>query len=132
MSANGKSATFSLSTVGYQDLVLTFATRGTATGFATHAWSWSADNVTYATLTSIPANKTSTWLLETVDFSAVAGIENISTAYLRLTVAGNTTVAGNNRFENIQINAAVVPEPGSLALLGGFGLLAASFIRRRS
>jgi hypothetical protein len=129
-SANGKSVIFSLSTVGYQDLVLSFATRGTATGFATHDWSWSADGVTYTPLASIAANKTSTWSLETVDFSAVANIENVSTAYLMLTVSGATSASGNNRLENVQINATAVPEPSAAV----FGVMAAAgiFARRAS
>lgn len=128
--ANNKSVIFSLSTLGYEDLVLTFATRGTSTGFDTHAWSWSTDGVNYTPLTSIAANKTSTWSLETVDFTAVSSLDNASTAYLMLTVSGATSAAGNNRLDNIQINAVAVPEPTALALLGGFGILAVVTRRR--
>lgn len=79
--------------------------------------------MTYNPLTSILANKTSTWTVETVDFSAISSIENISSAYLQLTVSGATSATGNNRLDNIQINAAVVPEPTVLALIAGFGAL---------
>lgn len=128
-SANNKSAIFSLSTLGYEDLVLSFTTRGTGTGFDTHAWSWSTDGVNYTPFTSIAANQTSTWSIETVDFSSISALENIPTAYLMLTVSGATSTSGNNRFDNIQINAVAVPEPTALALLGGFGILA--LIKRR-
>jgi hypothetical protein len=47
------------------------------------------------------------------------------------TSANGGTVAsgGTDRIDNVTV--AVVPEPTSLSLMGGFGLLAWAFIRRR-
>ena len=130
LSANGKSMIISLDMTGYQDLVLSLATRGTSTGFNTHDWAWSTDGVNYTSLISNAANQTSTWSTETVDFTGT-GLDNAPTAYISLTVNGATGTTGNNRFDNILLNVSAIPEPTSLSLLGGFGLLAWVVARRR-
>jgi len=123
-SANGKSLIFSFSMAGYSDLTLSFATRGTATGFDTHEWAWSTDGVNYTPLAdNNTANKTATWQLKTVDFAGT-GLDNAANAYVQLTFSGATSAAGNNRLDNIQLSGMPIPEPSALALvlLGGLGL----------
>ena len=129
--ANGLSMIFSFNLTGYQDPVLTFATRGTGTGFNTHTWLYSTDNVTYNPVIANVANQTATWSIETVDLSAFNAVDNNSTVFLELTLSGATSGSGNNRFDNIQLNATAVPEPSSLPVLAGFSILAWNFIRRR-
>ena len=125
MSANGKSMIFSFSMTGFMDPILSFATRGTATGFDTHAWSWSTDDSVFTPFTSLSANRTATWAVETIDFSSVNALDNSSTVYLMLSFSGATSASGNNRLDNIQINATAVPEPSTLALavFGGLSCL---------
>ncbi len=132
--ANGKSAIFSLSLLGYESLEVSFATRGTGTGFNMHLWSWSTDGITFTPLAgNNTAVTTSTFEVKTVDFSVASGLNNAVTAYLMLTVSGATSTSGNNRFENIQFNAEplTVPEPSVGAILGGFGLLVMLMAARR-
>lgn len=133
MSANGKALTFSFSMNGYQDLSLSFATRGTATGFDTGTWSWSTDGVNYTTLTGVnTATRNTTFAVQTVDFSSVSALDNAPNAYLQYTLSGATTSGGNNRLDNVQFNAMVVPEPSTLALAAVAGLLLAAGARRRA
>lgn len=132
--ANGKSMILSFSMLGYEDLVLSFATRGTSTGFNTHVWSWSTDGITYSPLAgNNTAVNTSTFVVKTVDFSSEFTLDNASTAYLMLTVSGASNVNGNNRLDNIQLNATpiAVPEPSAMAIVGGFGMLALFMAARR-
>jgi hypothetical protein len=70
----------------------------------------------------------------TPDLTGVA--DNEASVWFRLidvdtTSANGGTVAsgGTDRIDNVTV--AVVPEPTSLSLMGGFGLLAWAFIRRR-
>jgi hypothetical protein len=131
--ANGKSVIFSFNTLGFEDLVLSFATRGTATGFNTHAWAWSTDGVNYTSVVGNTAVTTSTFEIKTVDLSLVSALDNAPTAYLMLTVSGATSASGNNRLDNLQLNATpiVVPEPSAAAIVGGFGLLGLFMAARR-
>ncbi len=132
--ANGESMIFSLSMLGYESLSISFAVRGTGTGFNTHVWSWSTDGSVYTALAgNNTADTTAAFLLKSVDFSSVLDLNNASTAYLKLTVSGASQSAGNNRFDNIQLNATPlsVPEPSPMALVGGFGMLALVMAARR-
>lgn len=129
-SANGKAVVFSFNMSGETTLQLSLATRGTSTGFDTHAWAWSTDGTSYTPLISDAANKTSAWSVETVNFGSV--LDNVPTAFISLTLSGATSGSGNNRLDNIQLNTTPVPEPSTLALaaLGGVATLVA-FRRRR-
>ena len=132
-SANGKSLIFSFNTLGYEDLILSFATRGTSTGFNTHAWSWSTDGINYTPVAGNTAVTATTFEVKTLDLSAVAGLDNASAAYLMLTLSGASSATGNNRLDNIQLNASpiAVPEPSAMAIVGGFGLLGLFMAARR-
>lgn len=132
-SANGKSLFFSFSTFGYEDLTLSFASRGTATGFNTHAWAWSTDGINYTSIVGNTAVTATTFEVKTLDLTTITGLDNASTAYLRLTLSGATSATGNNRLDNIQLNATpiAVPEPSAMAIVGGFGMLALFMAARR-
>jgi hypothetical protein len=122
--SNGQSFTFGIDMTGYQDLVVTFATRGTATGFNNNQLSWSTDGVTFTDFGSAWDGRPTSFFLVTRDLSSVDALDNASTVFIRITLDGATSAAGNNRFDNVQFNATLIPAPGAAALLGLGGLIA--------
>ncbi|MBL7904239.1 MAG: chitobiase/beta-hexosaminidase C-terminal domain-containing protein [Bacteroidales bacterium] len=104
-SANGQSVVFKYSMTGYENPIITFVTRGTSTGFNTHQWAWSTDNVTYTNFGTNTANTTSSFLLRTLDLSTIDAVDQAAEVYIRLTVSGASSATGNNRLDNIVIDA---------------------------
>lgn len=75
---NGKSVVFAINTSGYKDIVLTYATYKTDTGFASQQWSYSTDGANYtsfATITGMQSSYSYTGV-EQVDFTAVPTLNN--------------------------------------------------------
>ncbi|MSU57375.1 MAG: hypothetical protein EXS35_04215 [Pedosphaera sp.] len=123
-SANGKAAIFSFSLAGSRDLVVTFATRGTSTGFTSGVWAWSTDGINYNTLPGVnTASTNATFAIASVDFTAATALNNAETVWLRYTLSGATSAGGNNRLDNIQLNATPIPA-GGLGQQGLAGLTA--------
>lgn len=128
--ANGKSAVFRFSMAGFKDLVVSYATQRTSTGFTSQAWSYSTNGIDWTdhqTITNLP----SAFGAQTL--TTLTGLDGAADAYLRLTVNGASAAAGNNRLDNIQFNATV-PEPASILLVGsvGLGALLRRLHRKRS
>ncbi len=122
---NGTYVELAVSLTGMVDPVITFATRGTSTGFNTGTWSWSTDGLSFTSVTGNTATTSTTFALATLDLSAVDAIDNSPSVTLRYTLSGASSSSGNNRIDNLQINASAVPEPSVPAALGlGYLLLA--------
>jgi hypothetical protein len=86
---------------------LSYATRNTATGFLTQQWSWSTDGTTFTSISPAITGLTTTFALKTIDMSAINAIDNSANLYLKLTVTGATNATGNNRIDNVFVNASV-------------------------
>lgn len=126
--ANGKHAVFRFSMAGFQDLVVSYATQRTNSGFTSQAWSYSTDGISWTdhqTLTTVPTSFAAQTL------TTITGLNGATDAYLRLTVTGANAANGNNRLDNIQLNATAVPEPTSLLLASG-AIVGGWVLRRRS
>ncbi len=129
---NGKYIDFNISTSSVaSNLVLTYATRKTNTGFATQTISYSANGGPFVTLGTV-APATTFGATSTLNFGA-ADVYGKASLVVRFTFSGGSTgandAAGNNRIDNVQFNGTV-PAPSAIALLGLGGLVAGR--RRRA
>lgn len=128
-SANGFGMVYAFSMAGMEDLSLSYATRGTSTGFSTHVWSYSTDGVTFTDFSTITGRTNTSFSVQTVNFSSVAALDGDSSVYIKVTISGATNASGNNRFDNVAFTATSVPEPTSVALIIGGAMFA--IVRRK-
>lgn len=123
--ANGKRLVFAFSMTDRENLSISYATQGTASGFNLQTWSYSTDGITFTPFdTTVPASSFAITGVVTLD--TLSALDGVETAYIGLTVSGASAASGNNRLDNIQFNT--IPEPAA-AVLGCFGLL--GLLRRR-
>ncbi|MFZ4776526.1 MAG: PEP-CTERM sorting domain-containing protein, partial [Terrimicrobiaceae bacterium] len=112
-SANGFNIVFTFSMAGKTDLTVSYATQKSGTGFNSNQWAYSTDGSSWTNFgsTIVPAASYAVVTLPTV-----TALDGDSSVFLRYTVSGASAAAGNNRLDNIQLNA--VPEPSTWALIG--------------
>ncbi len=105
-SSNGKSMVIKFSMTGFQDPILTFATRQSGTtAYTTHQWAWSTDGTTFTNFGTNTAPTTTSFVTKTVDLSTINNVDGAATVYLKVTFTGCTASSSNNRLDNIVINA---------------------------
>ena len=123
--ANGTAIRLDFESFGYQNLVLTFATRRSATGFGNnHVEYWSG--LGWTSIGSFNPSTTA-WEVQTFDLSSLSLLEN-NFATLRIVIDGATGSTGSIRFDNFTLSGDAVPAPaGAFALIG----LAGCAARRR-
>ncbi|HKG46106.1 MAG TPA: PEP-CTERM sorting domain-containing protein [Pyrinomonadaceae bacterium] len=127
---NGRNITFNVSTVGFSNIVVSFATLGTSTGFNSNQLQYSLDGISFIDLGS-PYTPTTAFGSVPLVFSlaAIVGLNNNPNAAFRIVFNGATSSTGNNRIDNIVVEGtstanAEVPEPTSMVLLlSGLGAL---------
>ena len=105
-SANGKSVVFKFSMTGFQNLELSYAQRGTASGFSTETWSYSTNGTDFTVVETISGtNQTnSDFVMRNVYFSTT-DLNDAAEVYIKLTVDGATNASGNNRIDNVVFRA---------------------------
>jgi hypothetical protein len=125
---NGRNITFNVSTVGFSNIVVSFATQGTSTGFNSNQFQYSLDGVSFINFGSPFAPATAFGSVPIVfSLAAIEGLNNNPNAAFRIVFNGATSSTGNNRIDNIvvegtTIDTAEVPEPTSvMLLLSGLG-----------
>jgi hypothetical protein len=120
---NGRNITLNVSTVGFSNIVVSFATQGTSTGFNSNQFQYSLDGVSFINFGSPFAPATAFGAVPVVfSLAAIAGLNNNPNAAFRIVFNGATSSTGNNRIDNIvvegtTIDTAEVPEPTSVMML---------------
>jgi hypothetical protein len=122
---NGRNITFNVNTAGFSNIVVSFATQGTATGFNSNQFQYSLDGLTFLDfdLPYDPATAFGTLPL-VFTLSSIVGLNNNPNTAFRIVFNGATSSTGNNRIDNIVVEGtnATIPEPTTaVLLLSGLG-----------
>jgi len=118
---NGRNITVNVSTVGYENIIVSFATQGTATGFNTNQFQYSLDGATFVDFGSPYAPPTAFGTVPIVfNLGGITGLNNNPNAAFRIVFNGATSATGTNRIDNFVVegSSTTVPDPATLALLG--------------
>jgi len=118
---NGRNVTVNVTTVGYGNIIVSFATQGTATGFNSNQFQYSLDGVTFVDFGSPYTPATAFGTVPVVfNLSSIPGLNNNPNAAFRIVFNGATSATGTNRIDNFVVegSSTTIPEPATLALLG--------------
>ncbi|MEN0110754.1 MAG: PEP-CTERM sorting domain-containing protein [Planctomycetota bacterium] len=131
---NGSSILLDVDLSLFSDISISWAQRGTGTGFTSRELSYSTDGGATFTSFGFDGNLGSFGYDPiSFDLSSVTALNGAADAVLAITVDGGslTSTSGNNRFDNILVSGTLIPEPGS-AMLVLMGLAGAGAVSMRS
>ena len=124
---NGRNLTFNVSTAGFANIIVSFATQGTSTGFNNNQFQYSLDGINFIDFGSpyIPATAFGTLPL-VFSLASIAGLNNNANAAFRIVFNGASSATGTNRIDNFVVEGTSapsgIPEPTTaLLLLSGLG-----------
>lgn len=127
---NGAYLTINAPTTGYNDIVITYPTRRTSTGFNTQEIQYTIDGSTWVTKETFDISLfENNWLVNqiiVVNFSEITAVDNNPDFAVRIILNGTTSSAGNNRFDNIQVLGF---QPGGVVPPSNFTATAVSTIQ---
>jgi hypothetical protein len=125
LSNNGMSIQLNVSTLGYENIVLSWACQRTATGFDTVKVSYAANGIDFVNFSSIAVP--SSYALRSVNLSSIPGLNNNPNAAFRFTLSGASNATGNNRYDNIRVaGTAIVTPPDDDCEITGISFAAIS------
>lgn len=101
---NGTPIRFTTNLSAFQNPIITFATQRTGTGFTGNQLAYSTDGINFTDFGAayVPA---ASYALQTFDLTAANVLDGASSVTFRITFNGATSNSGNNRIDNLQINA---------------------------
>ncbi len=105
---------FSMPTLGFKDVVLTYATMRTGSGAQIQKISYSVDGTNYITngLTETEFAVTETFVLRKIDFKGINTITNNANFKFKIVFEnGNNNPTGNNRFDNFVLEGLPSGDP---------------------
>ena len=126
---NGRNLTFNVSTLGFSNIVVSFATQGTSTGFNSNQFQYSLDGLNFIDFGSpyVPLSAFGT-VPVVFTLSSILGLNNNPNAAFRIVFNGATSATGTNRLDNFVVEGTTsttpesIPEPMSaVLLLSGLG-----------
>lgn len=117
---NGRHLTFNVSTAGFSNIVVSFATQGTATGFNLNQFQYSLDGITFVDF-GPPYTPAAAFGSSPVVFSlaGIVGLNDNPNAAFRIIFNGATSATGTNRIDNFVVEGTPsgIPEPATVVLL---------------
>lgn len=117
---NGRHLTFNVSTLGFSNVVVSFATQGTATGFNSNQFQYSLDGITFVDF-GPPYTPATAFGSSPVVFSlaSIVGLNDNPNAAFRIVFNGASSATGTNRIDNFVVEGTPsgVPEPATAVLL---------------
>jgi hypothetical protein len=121
---NGKYLELNVSSTGYQNLKLLYATRRTSTGFTTHEIQYTIDGANWQSKETFDITAyENDWTANQVviaDFSSLPLTDDNADFAIRIVLDGALGTTGNNRFDNIQIAGeeylGTLPSPENIAV----------------
>jgi len=116
-SNNGMSIEILVDTTGFENIQISWAQRGTSTGFNQRRFSWSADGETFTEFDVDNGTLGSAWQTISHDLSAIEDLADNPLVAFRITLDGASSTSGNNRFDNILVEGTGIGEPERFPLL---------------
>ena len=121
---NGRNITFNVSTLGFSNIVVSFATQGTSTGFNSNQFQYSLDGISFIDFGPpyVPLSAFGT-VPVVFTLSSILGLNNNPIAAFRIVFNGATSSTGTNRIDNFVVEGtpvetnSTIPEPMSVMLL---------------
>lgn len=130
---NGRHLTFAVSTLGFTNIVVSFATQGTSTGFNSNQFQYSLDGITFVNFGSAYSPASAFGSVPVVfTLTTIAGLNDNAAAAFRIVFNGASSATGTNRIDNFVVEGspAGVPEPATVVLLAS-GLSGLYGLRKR-
>ncbi len=130
---NGAKSVFAVPTTGFYDITVSWAQRGTSTGYNSRVFEYSTDGGSSWTDVGAYAGSAgalgSSFTTVSIDLSSVLDLRNNPDAMFRITYSGASSSSGNNRWDNFYVQGTEIPEPATLGL--AFVCLGGLLIRRK-